>query len=178
MPRAAQNAALTLGPQHSAVSGGLEYQWVCQIDWAPEAGAHQWRSSASPKERRDEGDAGTLSRGAVSASAATGSSTQTLHRAPTDRLREDVHHDTGTLHVFGACDLARAIGQPSSTDAHHDTITMSGTGGARADPTRAVGRPTCTADREGDDHPRGRRAPTRADGVDEEDAAAVVVRPR
>jgi hypothetical protein len=44
-----------------------------------------------------------------------------------------------------------------------------------ADPARAVGRPTCTADREGDGHPRGRRAPTQADGADEEDAVAVVV---
>jgi hypothetical protein len=62
--------------------------------------------------------------------------------------------------VFGACYLARAIGQPSSTDARHDTITdvWHGQAAPPADPARAVGRPTCTADREGDGHPRGRRA--------------------
>jgi hypothetical protein len=59
---------------------------------------------------------------------ATGSSTQTLHRAPTDHLCEDVRQDPGTLQVFGACDLARAIGQPSPSDADYDTITTSGTG--------------------------------------------------
>lgn len=75
---------------------------------------------------------------------------QTLHRAPTDcRLREDVHHDTGSL----KCSKPAIWPEPSASFVHHarqrhDHRCLARTGCAPADPARAVGRPTCTAERE------------------------------
>jgi hypothetical protein len=112
---------LTTRPPTLAVSGGLEYQWVCQLNWAPEARAPMEVIRIASKSDATRATLGIQA-------GATGSSTQTLHRTPTDHLCEDVRQDPGTLQVFGVCDLARAIGQPSPSDADYDTITTSGTG--------------------------------------------------
>jgi hypothetical protein len=85
---------------------------------------------------------------------------QTLHSAPTDRrLREDFHHDTGSLQVF------RARYGPGHRPAfvhrcpsRHDHRCLERTACAPGYPAWAVGRPTCTPEHEGDGHPRGRRA--------------------